>query len=189
MSLFSGALCLPQCQGRCCLLLPPSVSHEISWPQMWLHHVCQVLSFMEKKLNDFLILYVLSITLYCIFCDILLHQGDLSTRPVLARWVFWDAGVWMEAKKSPKHDVLLVRKVLHRYVQQCVTLKVWGAKAGSRGNVEEDRRHHRLWLDRRGDSGSCSLQWISLLHLTMTILRDWTSTWSLTTTRSPAHWT
>ena len=116
----------------------------------------------KKKLNDFLILYVLSITLYCIFCDILLHQGDLSTRPVLARWVFWDAGVWMEAKKSPKHDVLLVRKVLHRFEEQCVTLKVWGAKAGSRGHVEEDRRLHRLWLDRRGYSGSCSLQWTSV---------------------------
>ena len=113
----------------------------------------------EKKLNDVFILYVLSITLYCVFCDILLHQGDLSTRPVLARWVFWDAGVWMEAKKSPKHDVLLVRKVFHRSEEQCVTLKVWGAKAGSRGHVEEDRRFHRLWLDWRGDSGSCSLQW------------------------------
>ena len=113
----------------------------------------------EKELNDVFILYVLSITLYCVFCDILLHQGDLSTRPVLARWVFWDAGVWMEAKKSPKHDVLLVRKVLRRSEEQCVTLKVWGAKAGSRGHVEEDRRFHRLWLDWRGDSGSCSLQW------------------------------
>ena len=40
-----------------------------------------------------------------------------------------------------------------------MTLKVWGAKAGSRGHVEEDRRFHRLWLDWRGDSGSCSLQW------------------------------
>ena len=129
----------------------------------------------EKKLNDFLILYVLSITLYCIFCDILLHQGDLSTRPLLARWVFWDAGVWMEAKKSPKHDVLLVRKVLHRFEEQCVTSKVWGAKAGSRGNVEEDRRLHRLWLDRRGDSGSClftsvaDIWTIGLLHVTMII--------------------
>ena len=123
----------------------------------------------EKKLNDFLILYVLSITLYCIFCDILLHQGDLSTRPVLARWVFWDAGVWMEAKKSPKHDVLLVRKYLHRSEEQCVTLKVWGAKAGSRGNVEEDRRLHRLWLDRGGDSGSCSHQ-RRLNFFTMTFL-------------------
>ena len=35
---------------------------------------------------------------------------------------------------------------------------VWGAKAGSRGHVEEDCRLHRLWLDRRGDSGRCSLQ-------------------------------
>ena len=41
---FLGALCLPQCQGRCCLLLPPPVSHEISRPQMRLHHLCQVLS-------------------------------------------------------------------------------------------------------------------------------------------------
>ena len=54
------------------------------------------------------------------------------------------------------------KKVLHRSEEQCVTLKVWGAKAGSRGHVEEDRRLHRLWLDRRGYSGSCSLQWTSV---------------------------
>ena len=144
----------------------------------------------EKKLNDVFILYVLSITLYCIFCDILLHQGDLSTRPVLARWVFWDAGVWMEAKKSPKHDVLLVRKVLHRSEEQCLTLKVWGAKAGSRGHVEEDRRLHRLCLDRGRDPGRSSHQRTTgrLNFFTMTFFRDWTSTWSLTTTRSPVHW-
>ena len=131
----------------------------------------------EKKLNDFLILYVLSITLYCIFCDILLHQGDLSTRPLLARWVFWDAGVWMEAKKSPKHDVLLVRKVLHRSEEQCVTLKVWGAKAGSRGNVEEDRRLHRLWLDRGRDPGSRHIRGLE---------DDWTSSrWHFLETERP----
>ena len=49
VSLFSGALCLSQCQGRCSLLLPSRVSHEISWPQMWFHHVCQVLSPMKKS--------------------------------------------------------------------------------------------------------------------------------------------
>ena len=136
--------------------------------------------------------FYMSFQSHCIaFFDILLHQGDLSTRPLLARWVFWDAGVWMEAKKSPKHDVLLVRKVLHRSEEQCVTLKVWGAKAGSGGNVEEDRRLHRLWLDRGGDSGSCSHQRTTgrLNFFTMTFFRDWTTTWSLTTTRSPVHWT
>ena len=66
VSLFSGALCLSQCQGRCSLLLPPRVSHEISWPQVRLHHVCQVLSSMKKS-------WITSWSSICLVNHIVLH--------------------------------------------------------------------------------------------------------------------
>ena len=173
-----------------CILLPPWVSDEKPWSEMWLHHICQVASnsllclFSEKMSTS--MPFLVSLQFYL---EYFLHQGDLSTRPLPPRWIFWDAWVWLEEEKPPQHHVLLVALILNwledikknhtsfRYEdlkqdQEGMLRKI----ANFTGFALTEDQIKVLWSS--GDptlDNACS--------------RGWTSTWSLTTTRSPVRWT
>ena len=183
-----------QCQGRCSLLLPPRVSHEISWPQVRLHHVCQVLSSMKKS-------WITSWSSICLVNHIVLHflwhftlpgrfinQACACTVGFLRCWS-------LDGSEEITETWCSIGKTGLAQIDLRNNLWLWG--------YEELKQDQEGMLRRIADFTGFDLteeeiqvavhfsghldEWTS--YLTMTILRDWTSTWNLTTTRSPAHWT